>query len=147
MRRSLIFALFCLSTVGAVQAQTYQWKDSQGRTIISDTPPPSSNKSARTITSTPGAGAGENKSYAEKDMDFRKRQQDSREKAEKDAKEAANKAQQAENCDSARRQLAALESGVRLGVYEPNGERRFMEDAERQREIEKARSAMASACK
>lgn len=43
MRRLLILALALTSI--CVQAQTYRWVDSAGRTIISDTPPPGKAKS------------------------------------------------------------------------------------------------------
>ena len=44
MKTALILALAVASTATVIDAnaQTYQWKDSSGRTVISDTPPPAS---------------------------------------------------------------------------------------------------------
>lgn len=137
-------------------AQVYEWKDSNGRTVISDTPPPGGAKNTRSIASNPppskatpaadGAAAAP-KTTAEKDMEFKKRQQEAKEKADKAAKEQAAAAERKDSCDRARRQLAALESGVRISTSDEKGERRFMEDAERQQEIERARKFVADTCK
>jgi hypothetical protein len=43
---------FCVPTVAfalSAHAQTYQWKDSSGQTVISDTPPPPTAKGRRSI--------------------------------------------------------------------------------------------------
>lgn len=151
--KAFISALLIASTATfpAAHAQTYQWKDSNGRTVISDLPPPgAARQSIKVDNSKPidsGKAAEAPKTMAERDMDFKKRQQENREKADKEAKEAAANADRKENCTRARRQLAAMESGQRIGTYDANGERRFMEDAERQREIEQTRKFVTETCK
>jgi len=156
MKPVLIFTLIFASTAAAVsaQAQTYQWKDSNGRTVISDTPPPGSARDARTMggavpgsTSATGKPSEAPKSFAEKDMEFRKRQMESTEKADKEAKEKAAAKEKKDSCDRAKRQLAALESGQRVSTTDANGERRFIDDAERQQEIERSRKFVAETCK
>ncbi len=160
MKTHLIFALFCLSTAAALtaQAQTYQWKDSSGRTVISDTPPPGSARDARGIglspppsSSAPKADAGKAadapKTTAEKDMEFRKRQQEAREKAEKSEKEAAAAAQKRDNCERARNQLSKLESGNhRMVVPDGKGGEVFVEGAVKDSEMERARKIIAESC-
>ena len=141
----LTLLLLSTATFSAVHAQTYQWKDSQGRTVISDNPPPSSVRQAKTVSTDPVKEP--TKSLAERDMNFKKRQQDSKEKAEKDNKESTAKTELKENCQRARQQLVALESGQRIASTDLNGERRFMEDAERQKEIERARKFVNESCK
>ena len=138
--------LLLLSTATfVVSAQTYQWKDSNGRTVISDTPPPGNARQSRTMTT---AAPGEpGKTLAERDLEFKKRQQDNKEKAEKDSKESAAKADLQENCQRARQQLISLESGQRMSTTDSNGERRFIEDAERQKEIERVRKFINDSCK
>ena len=127
-------------------AQVYQWKDSSGRTVISDTPPPSGAKGSRTISTAPTAAPAP-KAAAEKDMDFRKRRQEARQKAEDEAKEQAAAAGRKENCEQARIELATLESGERLMIRDDKGEKRFMEDAQRRQEMERARRIIAEGCK
>jgi len=165
MKTPLVFALFCLSTATALtaHAQTYQWKDSSGRTVISDTPPPGSARDARGIglapppsSSAPKADAAKAeaakaadapKTTAEKDMEFRKRQQEAREKAEKSEKEAAAAAQKRDNCERARNQLATLESGnYRMVVPDGKGGETFVEGAVRNSEMERARKIIAESC-
>lgn len=159
MKNLQIFALIIASTatVFSATAQTYQWKDSSGRTVISDTPPPGSAKeSARTIggkatgaNAGPAAGKAPEapKTFAEKDMDFKKRQQETSDKAEKAEKEKAAALDKRENCDRAQKQLALLESGQRIATTDDKGERQIMEDAEREKEMERARRFVSESCK
>lgn len=159
MKNLQIFALIIASTatVLSATAQTYQWKDSSGRTVISDTPPPGSAKeSTRTIG---GKGPGTNaapatakapeapKTFAEKDMDFKKRQQETSEKAEKSEKEKAAVAEKRDNCDRAQKQLVLLESGQRIATTDDKGERQIMDDTEREKEMERARRFVSESCK
>lgn len=158
MKNTLIFTLAIASTVTILDAgaQTYQWKDSAGRTVISDTPPPGSakessrtigGKSPNTTTSAANKPAEAAKSFAEKDMDFKKRQQESAEKANKEAKEKSAAAEKRENCDRAQRQVTLMESGQRVAMSDENGERRVMDDAERQKELDRARRSVSDFCK
>lgn len=153
MKSPLIFALCVMSTVAAVsvQAQTYQWKDKNGRTVISDTPPPGSAKPSQISDAAPAAPAATPteapKTFAEKDMEFRKRQQEAKDKAEKEAKEQAAAAEKRENCERARRNLAALESSQPLASIDENGQRKSMDNGMRQQEIERARQFITETCK
>ena len=158
MKNHLIFTLGIALTVTALNAgaQTYQWKDSSGRTVISDTPPPGSAKEgSRTIggkapaSNAPSAAkpAEAPKTFAEKDMEFKKRQQEASEKADKEAKEKALAAEKRDNCDRAQKQVALLESGQRIATVDEKGERRVMEEAEKAKEMERARRAVSDSCK
>lgn len=95
MKLTLVFALGIASTAAIVpaNAQTYQWKNSSGQTVISDTPPPRTTLAPRTIGGNQQPKLDEEKSTekqadapkttAEKDLEFKKRQQEAKEKAEK----------------------------------------------------------------
>ena len=155
MKNALVFALgiALTATVVTSHAQTYQWRDSSGRLVISDRPPPTSARDAKTIgtpvpppTSIPQSTDSQ-KTTAEKDMEFRKRQQEAREKSDKEAKEAAQAAQLRETCERARTHLNALESGRRMILPDGKGGEVFLEDADRGAEIERARNAIAESCK
>lgn len=143
---TLILCLVASLQFSPVSAQVYQWKDSSGRTVISDSPPPSSAKGSRTISTAPAAGSAP-KAAAEKDMDFRKRQQEAKQKSEDEAKEQTAAAGRKENCEQARVELSALESGERLMIRDEKGNKRFMEDAQRQQEMERTRRIIAESCK
>lgn len=130
------------------QAQVYQWKDASGRTMISDMPPAGQPKVQKLA---PGTSAGATtppaKTLAERDMDFKKRQQENREKSEKESKEQAAAAERKDNCERSRRYLATLESGRRISSTNGKGETEFMSDEQRTRETETARKNIADFCR
>ncbi|MDD3484602.1 DUF4124 domain-containing protein [Azovibrio restrictus] len=152
MRYSLILTtLLSLAMTLPAQAQVYKWKDAQGRTVISDTPQPGSGKQVPVVqtpaTTTPDAEEDKNKSWAEKDMELKKRQQEKKENAAKAEKEKAEAAQKQENCERAKKQKAMIDSGERLATRNAKGEREFMDDAQRQQESQRASQAVQEWCK
>lgn len=150
----IAFAVASTATLPPVHAQTYQWKDAAGRTIISDTPPPATSGARSIGAQTPALvrEGGEEKassaprSTAEKDMEFRKRQQEAREKAGKAEKEQEVARERQENCERARRNLATLESQQPLASVDDQGQRQLMSGDQRAREIELARRYVAESC-
>jgi hypothetical protein len=155
MKNTLIFALVIVSTAAAVSAhaQSYQWRDSSGRLVISDNPPPANARDARQVTpaSPPAAGSSAQsdapRTTAQQNMDFKKRQQEARERADKEANEATTAAQKRENCERARNQLANLESGNhRMVAPDGKGGEVFVEGEVKDREIENARKIVAESC-
>ncbi len=144
-----ITLLAAVATIAfSAHAQIYQWKDESGKTVISDKPPVGVVQPQKKY----GAGgsstsAPAQKSLAEREMDFRKRQKDSQDLAEKTRKEETATADKQENCNNARRQLRLLESGERIALRDEKGERYFMDDAQRDQEIAKARTFLESNCK
>ena len=161
MKLALIFALGITSTAALVSAhaQTYQWKDNNGRTVISDRPPPGTARTKRAIGEAPPATdfvetpassekkAEAPKTTAEKDLEFKKRQQEAREKAEKAEKEQVAAREKQANCENARRNLAALESNQPVASLDEKGERQAMDTNQRNQEMERARRFMAESCK
>ncbi len=148
-----VLTVVALSSAAA-QAETCQWKDGAGRTVISDQPPPGNARDVRCgggsagVAPAPAAPpAAAAKTTAEKDLDFKKRQQDGKEKSDKAAKDEMAAANRKENCENAQRQLQILESGQRMATVDAAGERRILEDSERQAEAERARRAVADNCK
>jgi len=163
-KSSLVFALVFASATASVttHAETFQWKDSNGQTVISDVPPPASAKGRRSIgsqqpavvsekiaeKSADGAKANEApKTTAEKDFEFKKRQQDAKEKAEKQAKEQAAEKDKRDNCENSRRNLAALEANHPMATYDDKGQQTLMDSAQREQELDRARRAVAESCK
>lgn len=146
--KRLTIAAFGALAVYAAQAQIYQWKGSDGKTTFSDKPPAGPVREQRTIgkgTAAPDT-AGAPKSAAERDLEFRKRQLEGKEKAEKALKEQAAAADREENCRRAKQQLAALESGERIAVRDDKGEPHIIDDAQRQQETERTRKIVAESC-
>lgn len=151
-----------IAAINAVYAETYQWKDSTGQTVISDTPPPSNAKSRRAIGAPQPAVSSEKpaekpadgakspegpKTTAEKDLEFKKRQQEAKEKADKQAKEAAADAEKNDNCERAKRNLTALENNQPMVTLDDKGQRKYMDTTQREQELERARRIIAESCK
>jgi len=87
------------------------------------------------------------KTTAEKDLEFKKRQQEAKEKADKQAKEQAAEAEKRDNCERAKRNLAALENNQPMVTLDENGQRKVMDTTQREQEMERARRFMAESCK
>ena len=104
--------------------------------------PPSEQKPAEKTADKP---ADADKTMAEKDLEFKKRQQEAREKADKEATERKAAADKKENCARARSNLAAMESKQPVATFNSKGERQLMDDTQRQKEI--ARSRQTEACR
>lgn len=151
-----------VAAINAVYAETYQWKDSSGQTVISDTPPPSNAKSRRAIDARQPSVVSEKpaekvaegtkssegpKTMAEKDLEFRKRQQENKEKAEKLAKQQAAEAAQKDNCERTKQNLAALEKNQPMLTLDDNGQQKLMDTSQREQELEHARRIIAESCK
>lgn len=143
-----VIAVTVLFAATAANAQIYQWKDENGKTVMSDIPPVGHVRQQRKIetdASTPKASNP--KSTADRDLEFRKRQKESQERADKESKEQSANSDRKENCEAARRHLLVLESGERIALRDDKGERYFMEDAQREQETTKARQNIQSLCK
>jgi len=147
-----------VAAINAVYAETYQWKDSSGQTVISDTPPPSNAKNRRSIgaqqssviSEKPAEGAKPSegpKTTAEKDLEFKKRQQENKEKADKLAKEQAAEAENKDNCERAKRNLTILENNQRIVSPDDRGQYKPIDTSQREQELERARRVIAEACK
>ena len=146
--KRLVLVLFSLLLVTSAHAQIYQWKNRSGQTILSDMPPTELIRDQPQVIKTEPASepAVASKSLAERDLEFRKRQQESQEKAEKSRKEQAETAEAQEQCGNARRYLRSLESGERIGLQNEKGERYFLDDAQRRQEIEKTQRSVQKVC-
>ncbi|MDR1709407.1 MAG: DUF4124 domain-containing protein, partial [Candidatus Accumulibacter sp.] len=116
-------------------AAIYQWKDASGKTVISDKPPPAGGilqkKDASAAPAAAGAApsAAPPASWSDREIEFRKRQMEAREKADKTAKDQAAAADRERNCQNARKRLNALDSGMRIVGVDDKGERQYMDDA------------------
>ena len=132
-------------------AQVNKCLDANGKVVgYGSQCPPGTRSEATNIRSAPAPSAspGAAKSIAEQEADFRKRQvekQDAQAKADKRASEDSEKKRA---CDSARSYLKTLQSGMRVARTDPNtGERVYLGDDERAREMDSAQRAVDTNCK
>lgn len=148
MKRSALLLLGLLASLAA-QAQIYQYKDAAGKTVYSDQPPVGGVSKARTLAGETPAGnsSAAPKTTADRELDFKKRQQEQKEAADKSQKEAANAATRKEDCAKAQRQLQVFESGERVTSRDEKGERYFLDDDQRAAELARIRKYVAESCK
>lgn len=153
----LAFFLLCADA----QAQ-YIWLNENGTKQFSDRPPPSTVPSNRILKSPnkpaqePPASApasapadeAANKpkkaeSVASKNEDFNKRRAEQAEKEKKAADDQQHAADKSKNCERARAYLQSLESGVRIASTDKNGERSFISDEQRSKELADVKRALS----
>lgn len=88
------------------------------------------------------------KSIAEREADFRKRQIEGAEASQKDEKKAAENQERQAACEQARTYLKSLQVGNRISRVDPKtGERVFLEDPDRPAEIARAQRSVDGNCK
>ena len=174
--RTRRLAALAIATVAAVYvsaaAGQWAWKEDGGRVVYSDRPPPPSIKSTQILRqpataapapapqpATPGSAVGDGerpatapaassapKSIAERDMEFRKRQQERADSDRKAQEEQQKSAAKGAECERARGYLRSLEDGVRISRTDASGNREFLDDAERAAESERTRKAIQQFC-
>lgn len=150
--------------LGALSAPTgalaqYVWVDDKGVKQYSDMPPPPSVPSKQILkfpgqrqragespsASMEGASANPSsapKTLAEQNAEFKKRRTEQAEKEKKEADEAHIASEKSKNCDRNRDYQRALESGERIAHTDRNGERSFLTDEQRARELSETRKVV-----
>jgi len=153
----------------------WAWKEENGRVVYSDRPPPPGVKisqilrqpsipmtapapatqaasqtggaeSDKTAQATPPAASTAPKTIAERDMEFRKRQQE-RADGERKAQEEQQKATaKAADCERSRGYMRSLEDGMRITRTDASGNREILDDAQRASEIERTRKMVQQLC-
>ncbi|MBV8030147.1 MAG: DUF4124 domain-containing protein [Betaproteobacteria bacterium] len=150
--RERLFNLVVAAGLGlaatCAQAQIYKCVDAGGKTVYSQSPCPTGEKS-RVITApeaAPSAKAG-TKSAADQDFDFRKRQKERDVAEKKSAAQAADEKRREEDCKRAREALAQYQLGGRISKIDDKGERYFLGEDEISQERDKAQAAVSQTCK
>lgn len=144
-------ALLLLASISLpAQAGLNKWVDENGKVHYSDSPP--ANTKVETVRNVTGKGQESapvdysSKSYSQREAELKKSRQEKQEASEKSAREAAQQQARKQSCAAARENLRALESGTRLVTYDENGEKRFLDDAERARRMSSARETVKANC-
>jgi len=141
-----------LASCGAAHAQ-WAWKDANGRPVYSDQPPPSSVPAARIFKAPRGqmVDAPENPqpgpTLAERNAAYEQRRAGAAERATKEAEEVKASAARAANCENARNNQRALDSGSRIARFNDKGEREFLTDAQRAEESKRNAAMVTEHCR
>ncbi len=144
-----------LLVVAGLSHAQFVWINEKGVRQFSDRPPPA-NTPAKNILKSPGmmqasaaqadtpaaaasgAAPAKQQSLADRETDYKKRQAEKAETDKKSAEDAEMKAAKKANCDSSRAFKQQLDSGQRLSTMDKNGERGFMDDAQRKEKLAQA---------
>lgn len=120
--------------------------------VVPATPANPAGPAAAAAPSDPAAAAATTKqgtkapqTLAEKDADFRKRLKDNQEADLKTQEQARIAAQKTEHCGEVRRAKQMLDSGIRIADVGADGQKRYLNDAERAQRSARA-NAMAAEC-
>jgi hypothetical protein len=175
IRVTLTVAVVLAGFTSTPSEAQWAWKDGNGRLVYSDRPPPSDIKAANIVrqpstqalanpapasgplddagkpsdaknsdAKTPAPNAP--KTIAERDMEFRKRQQERADSDKKAAEEQTKSAAKTAECERARGYMRSLEDGIRITKTDAAGNREFLDDAQRAAEVERTRKIIQSAC-
>lgn len=146
------------------QAQ-WKWRSGDGQITVSDLPPPFGTPDADILQrpdpatlAAPAAAPASGPSATvpkpptvDSELQARKQaadqEQAAKAKAKSDAEAARLAEQRRQNCQSARSQLAALDSGQRMARVNAQGEREIMDDRMRAESSRRAREVIASDCR
>jgi hypothetical protein len=153
MKKVFLLALGAAFAATAL-AQQYKWVDQDGKVRYGDTPPPG-------VQATPlkpppsgpasAAPAPAAKKDSAKDLSpeaaFRKRQLERQQGEEKAAKERTDAEAKRVNCEQSQASLRSLQSGQRISSTNAAGERIFIDDEQRAKEIERTQRAVNDWCK
>ena len=138
----------------AAQGQLLKCTGKDGRVEYATECPPGAQeqqtgiKSTREGPSSSGAASPQQKSIAEREAEFRKRQMEAQDGRQKDEKKAAEDQERRANCEQAQTYLKSLQVGNRIARIDPKtGERVFLEDPDRPAEVARAQRAVDSNCK
>lgn len=139
------FMLYCLA-VSVHAGGVYKWVDQEGNVHFGDQP---TGDNAAQITH-PKTQVPADTAYQER-LQRQKQYLDARlaerEQAKQKAVDAkAQKAERQAQCQKGKEQLAYLEAHTRLYASLPNGEQRYLSDAERDAELAKVRQQVEEHC-
>ena len=141
-------ALLALALVSLPAGAVYKWVDEKGVTHYTEEPPPDAKATKiETRTVGPGGTTGATEDWKQKELERRKERLD-RDHAEDYAKRKSehDAAVHANRCAQARRSLATLERARPVYRINERGEKVYLEDQDRPRQVEQARAQVETAC-
>jgi hypothetical protein len=141
-------ALLVLALASLPAAAVYKWVDEKGVTHYSETPPPDAKATqVETRIVGPSGSTGATDDWKQKELERRKERLD-RDQAEDYAKRNSehDAAVRANRCQESRRQLAMLERALPIYRINERGEKLYLEDQDRPRQVEQWRSQAEKYC-
>jgi type IV secretory pathway VirB10-like protein len=160
MKSRTLIALFSLLCAQGLAMAQYIWVDEKGNKQYSDTAPPASVPKSRIIkapvmssgtvtapaATSPAAPSAPAKpqTTASKNEDYNKRRTEQAEAAQKNTAEQQASQDKKQDCERARSYQRSLESGERVANVDSKGERFFLDDNQRSKELDQVKKALAN---
>ncbi len=159
--RNLLIATV-LATAASTAVAQWVWKDETGHVFASDQPPPMTVPQSQIIrqpkprasapapapaTVANAAKTDAPKSLADRELESKQRAKEAADAAKKADEDAARQQALKDNCSAVRGNLAALQAGGRASRFNEKGEKVYIDDADRQSEINKQQAQVAQYCK
>lgn len=147
MRRSLTsISLLLLVAVSAARAEIYRWVDEQGNVHYGDRP---AGRSAESVDVAPGPArdpeAARRRARQRKLLDVMEEEQQIERRQEQQAQ--AERKERERKCRIARDRLDGYRRANVLYDYDASGNRRYLDDTERERAMAEARRAVEHWCR
>jgi len=136
----------------SVQAQAFRWVDKDGKVRYGDIPPPGVKavpmKSASSVPAPVAAPAAKDaKPPADPGQAFNERQIKAREETAKLEKEQVDAEVRRKHCARSQGYLRSLEQGHRISTTTAQGERAFLDDTQRQAQMDETKAEIAKNCR
>ncbi|HZW24476.1 MAG TPA: DUF4124 domain-containing protein [Gallionella sp.] len=144
--KKYLFAILILSAANT-DAGINKWVDEHGKVHYSDQPPVGVEATKLRAASPPASAPAPAKSIAEREAELKKARQSQTEAAERAALQQSNAETEKANCNAAQQALRSLQQGGRIVEFDESGERRYVEDSDRQQRITKAQAEASQWCK
>ena len=141
-------------------AQTaYQYRDSTGRIVFSDTAPPAGSEIISQPRKSPASTASGNsaspgteskgkttpKTAAELEAEYKKRQIEDKKKTAEKEKKQAEESQRVAQCEQLRKAQTTFQSDRRIRQTDDKGEPYYLDDNQRSQEVERVQKQMKEA--
>jgi hypothetical protein len=142
----IIFALLLTAALPALSAEIRKWVDPDGTVHYSDQPPAGVQDRKLDIKPRPASPAAPAQSLSDKEIEFRKRRMEAENARLKEEKAAADAQARQQSCERAKGQLSMLQAGGRVVRFNARGEREFLSDEDRGREMAAAQRDVDQWC-
>ncbi|HEY9199684.1 MAG TPA: DUF4124 domain-containing protein [Gammaproteobacteria bacterium] len=139
----------CACLLGAVaSAEVYKWTDAEGRVHFGDRPPQGQSETVQM----PGPSADSPAATPEERLEKQRRllnafEEERRQKRDAQAQARQEKAERQRNCAEARDHLHNQETASAIYRLGPDGQRVYLDDAQREQTLARARAAVEEWCR
>ncbi len=146
-RAALPLLLLCLAPLASAE-NVYRWKDANGVTHYSSTPPPDQSARKLELRPPPPPRSSEpERERLQRELEAANRQSaESRDRAASEARRQQEAEARVQRCGLARQQLGILKSGGRVYDRDGDGKRNYLDDNQRKAALEQAQAEYREAC-